>query len=82
MEDNLITKNEGLLKYYDSGISYMKIPMSENKKIRKELEDIINKNGIDTMLELPDYVIAKFILDMLDSLEFAARNAKIHTPIT
>lgn len=82
MEDNLITKNDGLLKYYDSGISNMKIPMSENKKIRKDLEDIINKNGIDTILELPDYVISKFILDMLDSLEFAARNAKIHTPIT
>ena len=60
----------------------MKIPMWRNKKIRKEFEDIININGIDTMLELPDYVIAKFILDMLDSLEFVARNAKIHTQIT
>lgn len=82
MEEKLITKNEVLLKYDDSGISPMKIPMWKNKKIRKEFEDIINKNGIDTMLELPDYVITKFILDMLDSLEYVARNAKTHTPIT
>lgn len=82
MEDKLITKNECLLKYDDSGISYIKIPIMENKKIRKEFEDIINKNGIDTMLELPDYVIAKFILEMLDSLEYVARNAKTHTQIT
>lgn len=82
MKKKLITKNEGSLMYYDSGISYMKIPMRENKKIQKEFEDIINTNGIDTMLDLPDYVIAKFILDMLDSLEFVARNAKIHNQIT
>ena len=82
MEDKLITKKEVKLIYHDSGIPIAKIPMCQNKKIRKEFEDIINKNGIDTMLELPDYVITKFILDMLDSLEFAARNAKIHTPIT
>lgn len=82
MEDKLITKNGNLLKYDDRGISYIKVPMRENKKIRKEFEDIINTNGIDTMLELPDYVIAKFILDMLDSLEYVAKNAKIHTPIT
>lgn len=81
MEEKLITKNEGVLKYHDSGIPFMKISMCENKKIRKEFEDIINTNGIDTMLEIPDYVIAKFILEMLDSLEFVARNAKIHTPI-
>lgn len=68
--------------YHDSGISDMKIPMWKNKKIRKEFEDIININGIDTMLELPDYVIAKFILDMLDSLEYVARDAHTHTPIT
>lgn len=82
MEDKLITKNDGSLIYHDSGISCMKIPMWQNKKIRKEFEDIININGIDTMLELPDYVITKFILDMLDSLEYVARNAKTHTPIT
>lgn len=82
MEDNLIIENEGLLKYNDSGISYMKIPMWKNKKIRKEFEDIININGIDTMLELPDYVITKFILDMLDSLEYVTRNVHTHTPIT
>jgi len=68
--------------YHDSGISCMKIPMWKNKKLRKEFEDIINRNGIDTMLELPDYVITKFILDVLDSLEYVARNAKIHTSIT
>lgn len=79
MEDKLIIKNECLLKYDDSGISHMKIPIWENKKIRKEFEDIINKNGIDTMLELPDFVITKFILDMLDSLEYVARNAHTHS---
>jgi len=82
MEGKLITKNEGSLMYHDSGISCMKIPMWKNKKLRKEFEDIINRNGIDTMLELPDYVITKFILDVLDSLEYVARNAKIHTSIT
>lgn len=82
MEDKLITKNGIKLIYNDSGIPNAKIPMWQNKKIRKEFEDIINKNGIDTMLELPDFVITKFILDMLDSLEYVARNAHTHNPIT
>lgn len=45
----------------------------DEKKIKKELRDLINKNGIDSELNCADFILADYLYESLVSLDKAFR---------
>jgi hypothetical protein len=43
--------------------------MTDNKKFKLELAMVLNKNGIDEGLNIPDYILAKHLFNHLKNIE-------------
>lgn len=43
--------------------------MTDNKKFKLELAMVLNKNGIDVRLNIPDYILAKHVFNHLKNIE-------------
>lgn len=43
--------------------------MTDNKKFKLELASVLNNNGIDNKLNIPDYILAKHLFNHLKNLE-------------
>jgi hypothetical protein len=43
--------------------------MTDNKKFKLELAMVLSNNGIDTRLNIPDYILAKHLFNHLKNIE-------------
>lgn len=41
------------------------------KQIERELSEVINRNGLDSLVGMPDYVIASYVLTAISGLKSA-----------
>jgi len=44
------------------------------KEFVDELKDVINKHGIDNNMNIPDFILAQYLSDCLESLKLTLRN--------
>lgn len=47
-----------------------------NGEFEKELENLLNRHGIDSNLNVHDFVLAEFLCDQLDALQNVQRELK------
>lgn len=48
------------------------------KALSMDLQAVINKHSVDNDLDIPDYIIAKYLVYHIEDLKFLNREAKIH----
>jgi hypothetical protein len=48
------------------------------EQFQRELADAINRNGIDNELDVPDYILAQLLVDVLDAFDRADRHLREH----
>ncbi len=48
------------------------------ENLEREFADVINRNGLDSMVGMPDFVIAKYVVTTISALKTAHVEAKTH----
>ncbi|MBU0539342.1 MAG: hypothetical protein KKF24_16420 [Gammaproteobacteria bacterium] len=46
------------------------------KKLEREFSEVINRNGLDALVGLPDHVIAEFVVTNIAALKTANKSLK------
>jgi hypothetical protein len=52
--------------------------MTENKKFKLELAMVLSNNGIDTRLNIPDYILAKHLFNHIKNIEDMCHLNNLH----
>ena len=48
--------------------------------LRKELQQLLNKEGIDNLLNTPDYILAQYLMDCLVAFQRAREESSKDSP--
>lgn len=48
------------------------------KNIEREFAEVINRNGLDNLVGIPDFIIAEFIVTSISALKTAHGKNKVH----